>query len=323
MDVLVEQVEQLGIEVLRFLAFHASHRITSGATTKVLFPGAARTIIMPAPGLRVPVRSEAMTRKARGTSLALLAALAAAVALSAPPTGAQTPPELRGEGAPRVDAKADEAVKKMSAFLAGIRQFEVEAEETFDAEYARAYRVQLANVRTLTVDRPSRFAARAEGDTLHRASWFDGRALTVLNRKRNVYASLDMPGTIDVVLDRLAADHQVFLPLSDLLYADPYTTLMDGVLYGKYLGLHQAAGTACHHLTFGQDGLEWQIWIDAGAQPLPRKLAIAYWELPGVPQYEAVFRRWNLSPKITDAQFRFEAPAGARRIGPEEIAELR
>ena len=77
------------------------------------------------------------------------------------------------------------------------------------------------------------------------------------------------------------------LPLADFLYADPYAVLMEGVTYGRYLGIHQAAGVACHHLAFSQDTIEWQIWIDAGEKPLPRKLVISYVQEPGEPQYSA------------------------------------
>jgi hypothetical protein len=218
-----------------------------------------------------------------------------------------------------IDPRAEKAMRDMSAFLAGARRFALEAEETFDLEIARAYRVQLSNVRKLTVERPSRFAADATGDTLHRSSWFDGRTLTVLNKQENLYASLEAPGTIDTILDKIAADFQVVLPLSDLLYSDPYATLMEGVLYGRYLGIHDAAGMRCHHLTFGQEGVYWQIWIDEGDQPWPRRLSIAYWEDSGVPRYEATFRRWVLDPPQGEEQFRFKPPAGARRI---ELAEL-
>ena len=222
--------------------------------------------------------------------------------------------------ASRIEPRADELMKKMSALLAGTKRFTLEAEESFDAEFAQAYRVELSNVRTLTLERPSHFASTAVGDTAHRASWYDGKTLTVLSRKANAYAVLEMPGTIDAVLDKLAADYAVFLPLSDLLYADPYPTLMADVLYGKYLGVHQAAGVPCHHLSFGQDGVEWQIWIDSGAQPLPRKLAIAYWDQPGVPQYQATFRKWTLEPKIAPGQFAFKAPSGAKQVGLEQLA---
>jgi len=233
---------------------------------------------------------------------------------------AQTSP-TRAE-APAVDAKADKVLRDMATFLAGVQRFGVEAEETFDLEVGRAYRVALTNVRTITVERPSRFVADATGDTLHRASCFDGRTLTVLNKQKNVYASVEMPGTIDAVLDKVAADYKVVIPLSDLLYSDPYTTLMDGVLYGKYLGIHQAGGVACHHLTFGQDGLYWQIWIDAGDKPWPRKLSLAYWEDSGVPRYEATFRHWVSNPPKVEGEFVCKPPAGARKVEPEELARL-
>ncbi len=255
-----------------------------------------------------------MTTTQRAAALgALVLAVAGPIRAQAP-----TPPPAR-EAASGIEPRADEAVKKMSAFLAAAKAFRVEAEETFDAEFARAYRIALTNVRTITMERPSRFAADAAGDTLHRSSWFDGRSLSVLNRKSNAYAVLEMPGTIDQVLDTLAADYEVVLPLSDLLYSDPYATLMEGVLYGKYLGVHQAAGVPCHHVTFGQEGVEWQLWIDAGASPLPRKLAIAYWELAGVPQYQATFRRWDLSPRLDPGLFEFKPPAEAKKV---ELAAL-
>jgi len=245
----------------------------------------------------------------------VLSVAAAALAfVPAAPVGAQTTTPAG------VEARADEALRKMATFLAQAKVFQLEAEETFDVEFAHAYRVQLTNVRTLTVERPSRFAAVASGDTLHRASWYDGKSLTVLNRKLNAYAVLDMPGTIDLVLDKIASDYQIVLPLSDLLYADPYATLMEGVLYGKYLGLHQAAGVACHHLTFGQEGMQWQIWIDAGNQPLPRKLAIAYWDELSVPQYQAILRRWTLGGTIAPDQFQFKPPPGSKRIELTDLA---
>jgi hypothetical protein len=252
----------------------------------------------------------------------LLAVVAAAALLAVAPASRAQAPSTPAAASARVDPKADEAVRKMATFLAKVKSFTVEADETFDVEFARSYRVSLSNVRTITLVRPSKFVADARGDTLHRSSWYDGKSLTVLNRQANAYAVLDMPGTIDSVLDKLATDYEVFLPLSDVLYADPYATLMDGVLYGKYLGVHQAAGVPCHHLTFGQEDVEWQIWIDAGAQPLPRKLAMAYWSQTGVPTYQATFRRWALEPKLGAAEFQFVPPAGARKIEPAQLAAL-
>jgi hypothetical protein len=267
--------------------------------------------------------SKNAARRPRVTPLAvaLMATLAGAPSLRAQAPAAPAKADKTPVATPTgVEAKADEVMRRMAAFLSGTTRFTVEAEETFDVEMARAYRVALTNVRTLTLERPNRFAADATGDTVHRSSWFDGKTLHVLNRKKNVYAAVEAPGTIDDVLDKVARDYEVVLPLSDLLYSDPYATLMAGVLYGKYLGIHRAAGVPCHHLTFGQgDGLYWQIWVDTGDQPFPRKLALAYWDEPGVPHYEAVFRKWTVNPPGGQAIFQWKAPAGSKKVTPEEL----
>ncbi len=152
-----------------------------------------------------------------------------------------------------------------------------------------------------------------------RASWYDGKTLTVLDKARNVYLSVEAPGTIDAVLDKVADEYGVVIPLTDLLYADPYAVLSEGVLYGEYLGLHQAAGVLCHHLAFSQASIDWQVWIEAGDQPLPRKLVITYVDEPGQPQYAAVIRRITLDPQFPEGLFQFEAPEGATRLDLADV----
>ena len=239
----------------------------------------------------------------------------AALAL-APLAGAQEPaPGPSSAPPPRsVEARAERELKKMGEFLAKLSHFALEAEETFDEVPDGQLRRQLTNVRRIAVERPNHVAADATGDTLARASWYDGRTVTVLDKEHNVYTTIEAPGTIDATLDTLADDYGVVLPLVDLLYSDPYAVLMAGVTYGRYLGIHQAAGVPCHHLAFSQATIEWQIWIDAGEKPLPRKLVISYVQEPGEPQYSATIRRWTLEAKVPEGLFTFEAPEGAQKI---------
>ncbi len=218
-----------------------------------------------------------------------------------------------------VEARATEEVRKMSDFLAKTPRFALEAEETFTEIESGEPKVELTNLRRIAVERPNHIASDATGDTLNRATWYDGRGVTVLDKENNVYASIDAAPTIDATLDKLQDDYGVVLPLADLLYSDPYGVLMEGVTYGRYLGIHLAAGVPCHHLVFAQETIEWQLWIDAGPEPLPRKLVITYVQEPGEPQYEATIRRWALSPAFTDALFTFEAPDGARKVEASAI----
>jgi hypothetical protein len=239
----------------------------------------------------------------------------AALAL-APLAGAQEPaPGASSNSPPRsVEARAEQELKRMGEFLAKLPRFALEAEETFDEVPDGELRRQLTNVRRIAVERPNHLVADTTGDTLNRAWWYDGRTVTALDKEHNVYATIDAPAAIDATLDKIADDYGIEQPLADFLYADPYAVLIEGVTYGRYLGLHQAAGVACHHLAFSQDTIEWQIWIDAGEKPLPRKLVISYVQEPGELQYSAVIRRWNLESRAPEGLFTFEPPEGAQKI---------
>jgi len=245
-------------------------------------------------------------------------ALLAAALIVPGVAGAQEPAQPPSPAAPPpgVEARADETLRAMGAFLAKTQKFALESEESTEEIEDGQPKVELTNVRRIAVERPSRVAADATGDTLERAAWYDGTTFSILDKAHNAYATVVAPKTIDETLRMLQDDYGVVLPLADVLYSDPYAALIAGVKYGRYLGIHQAAGVPCHHLVFAQDTIEWQIWIDAGEQPLPRKLVITYVQEPGEPQYTAVIRRWQLEPKWTDDLFKFEPPDGATKFEP-------
>jgi hypothetical protein len=207
----------------------------------------------------------------------------------------------------------------MGSFLAKTGRFAFEAEETFTVIEDREPKIDLTTIRRVAIVRPNRAAADTTGDTLNRASWYDGKSLTILDKEHNTYAVLDAAPTIDRTLDKMEDEYGVVLPLTDILYSDPYAVLIQKVNYGRYLGLHLAAGVQCHHLVFAQDTIEWQIWIDAGERPVPRKLVITYVSEPGEPEYTAILRRWRLNPDLPDKLFVFEPPEGARRVDAKEL----
>jgi len=213
-----------------------------------------------------------------------------------------------------LDPRADQLLRDMATLLATTKSFAFEAEERFDEIPSGQPRTLLTNVRRVAVQRPNRFAADAEGDTLSRSVWFDGQQVAVYDRSQNVYATIPTPGSIDVALDTLADKYRAAVPLADLLYSDPYAVLTEDVTYSRYLGLHRAAGVLCHHLVFAQSTIEWQVWIDAGEKPILRQLAISYVREPGEPQYVAVLTKWRLLPAIPEDLFRFQPPDGAVRV---------
>jgi hypothetical protein len=60
--------------------------------------------------------------------------------------------------------------------------------------------------------------------------------------------------------------------------------------------------------------VDWQIWIEDGDKPLPRKLILTSKQVKGEPQFTVVIRNWDLTPKLTDQEFSFTPPKGAKKI---------
>lgn len=239
----------------------------------------------------------------------LLATVAAAQEAPPPPIEPELAPEAR-----LVEPRVDELVRRMSDRLAKAPAFALEAEELYDEVPQHSPRRQLTAVRRVALRRPDRLAGDASGDALNRSFWYDGKVLTALDKEHNTWASGTVPDTVDGALDWAFETTGTVIPLADFLYADVYERLMGSVQRGVYLGIHEAAGVPCHHLSFEQATIDWQLWIDAGPEPLPRKLVIAYKTEDEVPQYTVTIHKWNLDAKLPEELFRFEAPEGARRV---------
>src|SRR5512135_1473039 len=219
-----------------------------------------------------------------------------------------------GSGSRLIEPRAQELVRQMSERLSRVTALAIEAEEVYDEVPADAPRQQLTSVRRVAMRRPDRLVGDASGDALNRSFWYDGQTFSALDREQNVWASGAVPPTIDEALDWVLDQTGTVIPLADFLYANVYDRLMGKVQRGVYLGIHEAAGVPCHHLAFEQATIDWQIWIDAGPDPLPRKLVISYKTEDEVPQYSVTIRKWNLEAKVPDALFRFAPPDGAKRV---------
>jgi hypothetical protein len=45
-------------------------------------------------------------------------------------------------------------------------------------------------------------------------------------------------------------------------------------------------------------GVDFQVWIAQGSEPLPRRIVITYKDENGQPQFRADFSNWNLAPEL-------------------------
>ena len=69
----------------------------------------------------------------------------------------------------------------------------------------------------------------------------------------------------------------------------------------------------CEHLAFRGPDTDWQIWIETGVKPVPRKYVITSKTIAGAPQYTLKIREWKTDANA-EADFSFKAPADATKV---------
>jgi hypothetical protein len=215
---------------------------------------------------------------------------------------------------PRVEPKADQCLKAMSSYLAGLKTYSFQVEELFDDVLDDGQKIQLGNERHLQVRRPDKVFGEGEGDTKNSQFYYNGKTASIVDRAHETYATVAVPGTIDAMLEDLHERYDTHQTLADFLFSDPYRVFTEHVQGGTCVGLHYVGKTKCHHLAFRQELLDWQIWIDAGQQPLPRKYVITFTGQKNHPQYTAIIHRWEVNPKLSDDLFEFHPPQAFHKV---------
>jgi hypothetical protein len=220
-----------------------------------------------------------------------------------------------------IEPKARQIFAQMGKYLVDAKQFSFRARDMMDEVLDSGMKIQLSTTKRIAVRRPDRVTVQLVGDGINERVWYDGRTLSIHNRDANSYAVLEVPNNIDQMIDYVAQTFGVVMPLADLLFSDLHESTLRDVWFGFYVGLHDVLGSPCHHLAFRQNAVDWQIWIEEGDKPLPRKLVITYKSLPGQPEFIAFLDEWNLSPELPDEIFVFKPPAGATKIDMQAIIE--
>jgi len=215
---------------------------------------------------------------------------------------------------PTIEPAADRVLRAACGYLAEAAHFSIVAEVWRDQVEESGQKIQFTRTIDLRVKRPNRFHLEIHSPNTERTFWCDGRTLTQLDCKQNLFSSMKIPGTIDGAVDAAREEFGIDLPLIDLAVSDPYKNATAKVQKGTYYGLAPAMGFECHHLAFTQENVDWQVWIEKGPQPLIRKFVITHKNEPGGPEFTALIKAWDFLNRIADSDFVFEAPPGCMQV---------
>lgn len=215
---------------------------------------------------------------------------------------------------PDITPEAAATLKEMCDFLKKQQVIAFTAEISLAHVYPNGQTIQLNRVVQVALKRPDKLYIRINGDEQNRLFVYDGKTLTMADLDKMVYAVLPAPATVDATLDLMSEKYGLSAPVSELLYTDPSVLLLRHVTVGDLVGNHLAGGKACRHLAFVQKNVDWQLWVEKGTQPLPRKLVITDKEVMGWPQYEVTFLAFDFKPRLPVGLFTFTPANDARKI---------
>ena len=221
--------------------------------------------------------------------------------------------QASAQGNANIDPDAMDALNKMGAYLRSLKAFQVESEVTSDDVLDDGEIITDIRTNTLLAVSPNLLRAELKSDDADTFIFYDGKNFTVYGKLLNYYASVPAPATTAELVDKVYNDYGIEIPLVDLFKWGTDNSAIKKITSAVDLGPSTAQGITCEHYAFRQQGLDWQIWIQLGEYPLPRKLIIRTITDDARPQHTSNLI-WNLAPSYNDAAFAFDPPAGALRI---------
>ena len=213
-----------------------------------------------------------------------------------------------------IDPQAAKLLKASTAFIGSQKRLSADTRSTIEVVLASGQKIQFDNTVTMALQRPNKFMAKRVGDLIDQVFYYDGKSLTLSNPSQGYYATVAAPGTLEAMLDMAREKLDVVAPGGDFLYGNSFEILMQDVTGGFVVGKGVVEGTRCDHLAFSAPHADWQIWIQEGKQPLPRKIVITTKDVVNEPQFEVVITRWNLAPTFDESMFTFKPPKDARKV---------
>jgi hypothetical protein len=222
------------------------------------------------------------------------------------------------------EARADEAdakrlFKAMSDYLASQKAISFGFDATLEVITNDNQKLALASSGAVTLNRPGKIRATRAGGHADVEMLFDGKTLTLFGNNANLYTQIDVPGTIDNLVDVLREEYKRPLPAADLLMSNAYDQLMTDVIDVKDLGSGVIDGVECDYLAFRKKVLDLQIWIAQGDNPYPCRYVITSTDIPHSPQYSIQIRDWKTGSAVASDDFVFKNSTKAIKVDVKDL----
>jgi hypothetical protein len=224
-------------------------------------------------------------------------------------------PDARAQG-----SEADKLLKAMSDHIAGQKTLSITFDSDIEVITSTLQKIQFTSSGQVQLSRPDKLRATRTGGYRDIEIVFDGKTLTMNNKDANDFAQVESPGSVDQLIDLLREKHGIVAPGADLLFSSAYNALTEDVIESAHIGKGVIDGVECDHLAFRNMDTDWQIWIEAGARPIPRKYVITSKGVAGAPQYTLRIKEWRTD--VPADAFAFKPAQGAKKVALGDLNDI-
>jgi hypothetical protein len=229
-----------------------------------------------------------------------------------PEAGARQGAEARVE--PTLEPKAIDLLKSMSARLASARTMTFTAVSTYESPTHIGPPLAYTAISEVTLQRPDKLRVITPGDGPASEFYYDGKMMMAYMPAENLVAVADAPATIDGALKAAYDSAAIYFPFTDVIVADPYQDIADGLEQAFVIGQSRVVGgTTTDMVAIVSAHVFAQIWIGAEDR-LPRMLRAVYANDPSRLRHQVEFSNWRPDGQIPADAFASSRAASAPRI---------
>ena len=230
----------------------------------------------------------------------------------APESGATTAP---AGGLTETTTDPDILLERMAAALENARTIQGDTDITIRS--SGALKPSEASIK-LALERPKKMAVHY-GGALEGAVVADGEQVLTYIPALRKYMQEPQESDPNGLLEgpgRVPAFRLPIAFVNVLLGQNVRSELLEGVTSKKYVGLVELDGASAHHLAFEQRTMKWELWISAGATPVPLKCSV---EITSGSAENSItidirFRDWRLNEAVPADAFAFKPPSDAEKV---------
>jgi hypothetical protein len=155
----------------------------------------------------------------------------------------------------------------------------------------------------VVMQRPDKLRILNPGDGPASDFYYDGKSMAAFASKENYIARADAPPTIDAALNQAFTKAQIYYPFMDLLDAEPYKNVMNGLRVAFYMGESDSVGgVKTYMVAYANDHAFVQAWIGVDDK-LPRRLRAIYRKDSSMLRHEVDMRDWKLNAPAAPGTF--------------------